>query len=62
VAVVAYPAALSREELARRADLSAGGGMFTRHVSDVRGLGLLDYPAPGQVAATALLFPEGLDE
>lgn len=26
----------------------------------LRSLGLIDYPAPGQVAAQQLLFPEGV--
>ena len=51
---------LSRAGLAHQTGASASSSAFTNNLGALRSLGLLDYPASGQVAATKLLFPEGL--
>lgn len=55
-----YPHALDREALAELAGASATSSGFTNNLGHLRSLGLVDYPVRGQVAATALLFPEGV--
>lgn len=55
-----YPKGLTREELARRVEMSAGGGSFAENVRALKALGLVDYPQAGAVSATPLLFPKGL--
>ena len=57
-----HPRPVSRPELADRAGASASSSAFTNNLGALRSLGLLDYPSPGQVAATTLLFPDGLPE
>lgn len=53
-----YPRALSRADLARVSRQSATSSAFDRKIKSLKDLGLVDYPAPGTVAATALLFPD----
>lgn len=55
-----YPAALSREELAERSEYSALSSGYEKAISRLSSFGLVHYPQPGHVAATDLLFPEGL--
>jgi uncharacterized protein len=55
-----YPRALDREELAQRSSASATSSAYTNNLGALRSLGLIDYPARGEVAATALLFPDGV--
>jgi len=55
-----YPHALSKEDLAEQSDQSPTSSGYDNNLSALRSLGLLDYPERRQVAATALLFPEGL--
>ncbi|MGB0768743.1 MAG: ATP-binding protein [Phycisphaeraceae bacterium] len=52
--------AMSREDLADRAGVSAGSSGFDKNVSRLSTLGLVRYPQPGMVELTELLFPEGL--
>lgn len=54
-----WPDALSREELAERAEVSAGSSGYANNLGALRSLGLLDYPTPGMVAATDVLFIGG---
>lgn len=51
-----HPADVAKEELAARAGVSAASSGFANNLGALRSLGLLDYPAPGRVAATSLLF------
>ncbi len=53
-----YPEAIERAALAESAGQSATSSGFANNLGMLRSLGLIDYPQRGQVAATALLFPE----
>lgn len=55
-----YPAALSRADVAAAAGYEANGGAFQNPLGSLRSLGLIDYPAPGQVAARPVLFLEAV--
>lgn len=59
-----YPAELAREVLARRTGQSPNSSAFDDHVAALgpKGLGLLEYPRPKHVRASALLFPPGLPQ
>lgn len=48
------------EALAELAEASATSSACTNNLGAMRSLKLIDYPTPRQVAATPLLFPEGL--
>lgn len=54
-----YPAAMSNEELAAAAGYTAGAGAYNNPRGRLRSLGLVEYPAPGQVVARSILFLEG---
>lgn len=54
-----YPSHIDRECLADAAGVSAASSGFEKNLSTLRSLGLVDYPAPGLVAATDLLFLDG---
>ena len=56
-----YPDAMTRAELAEATEQSAGSGGYSNNLGALRSLGLVDYPQSGHVAATALLFPVGLE-
>lgn len=56
VLVECYPGGLSRAELADAADASASSSTFTNSLGFLRGIGLVDYPGSGSVAATGNLF------
>ena len=58
VLISCYPSAISREELGERTGYSPSSGNLANLLGSLRTLGLVDYPASGQVVATALLFPE----
>ena len=53
-----YPDALGREELANMVGVPSTSGGFKNNLGSLRSLGLLDYPSPGTVAATGVLFME----
>ncbi len=55
--IAAYPGALPREELAARARQSPSSSGYANNLGALRSLGLIDYPRPGLVTATARLFP-----
>lgn len=57
-----HPDDLSREELAHLTNQSPGSGAFDDHVAALgpKGLGLLEYPSPKRVRASAMLFPSQL--
>lgn len=60
--VAIYPDAVERDALAAQVRQSAQSGGYRNNLSALRTLGLADYPQAGYVAATPLLFPEGLPE
>jgi hypothetical protein len=54
--IEAYPGSLSRDEAASRAGASPNSSAFMNNLSALRSIGLVDYPAQGQVVALPLLF------
>lgn len=52
-----YPKAITKDDLATKADVSASSSGYTNNLGSMRSLGLLDYPRPGEVRASDLLFP-----
>lgn len=59
VLIDTYPAPMHKSELASKAGVSAASSGFANNLGSLRSLGVLDYPMPGYVAATSLLFPKG---
>lgn len=59
-AIRCYPKSIDRTELAHLAHQSPTSSGYANNLGQLRSLGLIDYPSRGRVAATALLFPEGL--
>jgi hypothetical protein len=57
----AYPKSVSKQTLAELSGQSATSSGYTNNLGSLRSLGLIDYPQSGYVAATTLLFPDGLD-
>ncbi len=55
-----YPHPVEKTDLAARAGQSATSSGYTNNLGSLRSLGVIDYPQPGYVVATTLLFPEGL--
>ncbi len=55
-----YPESISSDELAERSGYSPGTGHFNNIRGKLRTLGAIEYPHPGSVRASDLLFPEGL--
>jgi hypothetical protein len=55
-----HPAAMTMDALAAAADYSATSSSFEKARGKLRSLGLVEYPKPGQVRATDLLFPGGV--
>lgn len=53
-----YPDPVAKAELAEQAQASISSSSFTNNLGSLRSLGLIDYPAPGQVIALAVLFLE----
>jgi hypothetical protein len=56
--VKAWPDQVPRDELARLAHYEHGGGAYAKVIGELSTLGLLGYPAPGQVRAADELFPD----
>lgn len=54
----AYPEAIPKLELAERVGASPTSSGYTNNLGALRSLGLIDYPAPGLVAALPVLFLE----
>lgn len=54
-----YPEPMNKGELAQIVGLSASSGNYANNLGALRSLGLLDYPLPGQVTATEILFVQG---
>lgn len=55
--LVAYPDSLTSERVAEAAGYSAGSGNFNNLRGQLRTIGLIDYPRPGEVRAADWLFP-----
>jgi len=55
-----YPEDISKNDLAERIGVSERSGGYFNNLGRLRTLGVINYPAPGRVVATDLLFPEGL--
>ena len=51
-----YPHDLSNEELANAASYIANTGRFNNLKGRLRTLGLVEYPQPGRIKATPVLF------
>ncbi len=60
--IACYPNTMSRETLAGYAGISASSSGYGIHLKALKDLGLVEYLKPGEVSATALLFPNGLPE
>ena len=61
----AHPESMTKQDVGAEAGYQVGpsvGGTFGNILGRLRSLGLIDYPQPGRVVATALLFPEGVPE
>jgi hypothetical protein len=56
VLIPAHPAPMAKEDVATKAGLVAGAGHTVSMFGRLRSLGLIDYPTPGQVVATPVLF------
>lgn len=55
-----YPQVMGKNALADLAQQSATSSGYANNLGSLRSLGLIDYPQAGYVAATELLFPDGL--
>ena len=55
-----YPEPIDKVELAARIVVSDLSSAYTNNLGALRTMGAITYPQRGTVAATALLFPEGL--
>jgi len=53
-----YPESIGKEELAERIGVSPTSGGYFNNLGGLRTLGVIDYPAPGTVAAQPVLFLE----
>lgn len=53
-----YPGSMEREQLAVECGQSATSSGYRANLSHLHSLGLVSYPAAGNVAATGLLFLE----
>lgn len=60
VLISLYPESISRDDLAEQSGQSPASSGYSNNISRLSSLGLAYYPQPGWVAATDLLFPEGL--
>lgn len=56
--VDAYPEPVEKRALAEVVGVSAASSGYTNNLGSLRSLGLLDYPSPGLVQATSILFLE----
>ena len=56
----AHPAGMSKTDLAEAIGVSPSSSGYQNNLGALRTLGAITYPAAGRVAASKLLFPEGL--
>jgi uncharacterized protein DUF87 len=59
-AVRVYPKVVPKETLAEKIGVSPTSGGYFNNLGRLRTLGLIDYPTPGAVQATPIMFPSGL--
>lgn len=52
-----YPADMSKDDLAKETQQKETSGGYFNNLGTMRTLGVLDYPSPGRVRATDILFP-----
>lgn len=55
-----YPDVIRKDELAERIGVSASSGGYFNNLGRLRTLSVAEYPSPGCIKATDLLFPGGL--
>lgn len=55
-----YPDDVAKDELAERVAVSPTSGGYFNNLGRLRTLGAIEYPMPGRVVATDLLFPAGV--
>lgn len=53
-----YPGDFSKDDLAKRIEVSPTSGGYFNNLGSLRSLGVIAYPAPGRVAALPVLFLE----
>ena len=53
-----YPDPIAKDALAEKIGVSPTSGGYFNNLGALRTLGVIDYPAPGMVAATPVLFLE----
>jgi hypothetical protein len=53
-----YPEPIAKDDLAERIGVSPTSGGYFNNLGSLRTLGVIDYPAPGKVAALPVLFLE----
>lgn len=58
--IACYPRSIDKVGLAALVGVSIKSSGYTNNLGHLRSLCLIDYPSPGFVVATDLLFPEGL--
>lgn len=58
--IAIYPSEIDKTQLAEQANQSASSSGYTNNLGALRSLGLIEYPKPGMVVATELLFPKEL--
>jgi hypothetical protein len=58
--LAAYPEPVSADDVAGTAGYHPNAKSFSNMKGRLRTLGLVDYPSPGSMVATKVLFPEGL--
>lgn len=56
--IARHPADVAKDELAAELGYAPNSGGWNNYLGALRSLGVIDYPRPGHVIATALLFPE----
>lgn len=59
-AVRLYPKVVPKDTLAEKIGVSPTSGGYFNNLGRLRSLGLIDYPTPGAVQATSIMFPVGL--
>lgn len=58
--IARHPADVAKDELAAELGYAPNSGGWNNYLGALRSLGVIDYPKPGRVVATALLFPAGV--
>jgi Mn-dependent DtxR family transcriptional regulator len=56
--ILYYDAPMTKQQLAEAAGVSVSSSSFANNLGALRSLGLIDYPAPGEIVALPVLFME----